>query len=591
MKKYILLFVSSLMLVSCLDTIILPDDKTVDEDFWQTKDQVASMVNSAYAAMTSDAVMARLIVWGDFRTDEFLAPSSNVDVSTTTQALNEIAAVNMQTTNMYGQWAAFYDVINRCNIVLERAEEVMQKDPNYTMGDYQVDRSQMLALRALCYFYLVRNFRDVPYITTAYMNSSQDMNVAQSAPAVVLQHCIEDLEEAAKTALSARGYSTGEWRRVGWLTDDGINSLLADIYLWRASVLHSQADYQQCIAYCDKVIASKQSQHVRGRNETVAKEYPLADATDIYGDLFVSQNAEESIFELQSRSNTAVCQYYYKYKSASGNSGEGWLRATPIFGGTASVYNTTTSLSNATLYSAGDMRYYAACYLPSTGEESYNVRKMISENPVVAKSSTGTREVYNYGGLNHNFNIYRLPDVMLMKAEALVEQVDTSATDSVQAIYLRQAFSLVQAVNTRALHPENEADSIRWNGTTNLTRFRLLNKDQFEQLVLQERMREFCFEGRRWYDLMRYNYRHVNGVDYNRTLAEIADGGEALVANFKDMLTLMTRQRGTEASGVQAKMVNEAYLYMPIPNSDIIVCPLLRQNPVYKDAKEFEKTY
>jgi hypothetical protein len=591
MKKYILLFVSSLMLVSCLDTIILPDDKTVDEDFWQTKEQVSSMVNSAYAAMTSDAVMARLIVWGDFRTDEFLAPSSNVDVSTTTQALNEIAAVNMQTTNMYGQWAAFYDVINRCNIVLERAEEVMQKDPNYTMGDYQVDRSQMLALRALCYFYLVRNFRDVPYITTAYMNSSQDMNVAQSAPAVVLQHCIEDLEEAAKTALSARGYSTGEWRRVGWLTDDGINALLADIYLWRASVLHSQADYQQCIAYCDKVIASKKSQHVRGRNETVEKEYPLADATDIYGDLFVSQNAEESIFELQSRANTAVCQYYYKYKSASGNSGEGWLRATPIFGGTASVYNTTTSLSNATLYSAGDMRYYAACYLPSTGEESYNVRKMISENPVVAKTMTGTRESYNYGGLNHNFNIYRLPDVMLMKAEALVEQVDTSATDSVQAIYLRQAFSLVQAVNTRALHPENEADSIRWNGTTNLTRFRLLNKDQFEQLVLQERMREFCFEGRRWYDLMRYNYRHVNGVDYNRTLAEIADGGEALVANFKDMLALMTRQRGTEASGVQAKMVNEAYLYMPIPNSDIIVCPLLRQNPVYKDAKEFEKTY
>ena len=591
MKKYILLFVSSLMLVSCLDTIILPDDKTVDEDFWQTKEQVSSMVNSAYAAMTSDAVMARLIVWGDFRTDELLAPSSNVDVSTTTQALNEIAAVNMQTTNMYGQWAAFYDVINRCNIVLERAEEVMQKDPNYTLGDYQVDRSQMLALRALCYFYLVRNFRDVPFITQAYMNSSQDMNVEQSAPAVVLQHCIEDLEEAVKTALDARGYTTSEWRRVGWLTADGINALLADIYLWRASVLHSQADYQQCIAYCDKVIASKQSQHIRGRNETTEKLYPLADATEMYEKLFVSQNAEESIFELQSRSNTAICQYYYKYKNVSGNSGEGWLRATPIFGGNASVYNTTTSLSNATLFSAGDMRYYAACYLPGTGEESYSVRKMITENPVVSKTAAGNRETYGYGGLNRNFNIYRLPDVMLMKAEALVEQVDTTASDSVQAIYLKNAFSLIQAVNTRALHPENEADSIRWNGTTNLTRFRLLNKDQFEQLVMQERLREFCFEGRRWYDLMRYNYRHVNGVDYNRTLAQISDGGGAFVANFKDMLALMTRQRGTEASGVQAKMVNEAYLYMPIPNSDIIVCPLLRQNPVYKDSKEFEKTY
>lgn len=591
MKKYILLFVSSMMLVSCLDTIILPDDKTVDEDFWQTKEQVSSMVNSAYAAMANDNVIARLIVWGDFRTDELLAPSSNVDNSTTTQALNEIAAVNMQTTNMYGQWAAFYDVINRCNIVLERAEEVMQKDPNYTAGDYQVDRSQMLALRALCYFYLVRNFRDVPYITQAYMNSSQNMQVAQLAPAVVLQHCIDDLQEAVTTALDARGYSTSEWRRVGWLTADGINALLADIYLWRASVLHSQADYEQCIAYCDKVIASKKAQHIRGRNELTEKAYPLADAIDIYSDLFVSQNAEESIFEIQSRSNSAVCQYYYKYKSVSGNGGEGWLRATPIFGNTASVYNTSTSLSNATLYAAGDMRYYAACYIPSTGEESYSVRKMISENAVTAKNVTSTRETYNYGGLNRNFNIYRLPDVMLMKAEALVQQVDTAATDSVQAIYLKDAFSLIQAVNSRALHQDNQADSIRWNGTTNATRFRLLNKDQFEQLVLQERLREFCFEGRRWYDLMRYNYRHVNGVDYNRTLSEISDGGGALVANFSDMLALMTRNRGTEASGVQAKMANEGYLYMPIPNSDIIVCPLLRQNPVYKDTNEYQKTY
>ena len=585
MKKYLFMFVSSLMLVSCLDTIILPDDKTVDEDFWKTKDQVSSMVNAAYAAMTTADVMARLIVWGDFRTDELLSPSNTVDVSATTQALNEIAAVNMQTTNMYGQWSAFYTVINRCNIVLDRAEAVMEEDPNYTLGDYQVDRSQMLALRALCYFYLVRNFRDVPYITTAYMNSSQNMQVEQSAPSVVLQHCIDDLEEASKTALDARGFTVNEWKRVGWMTNDAIHALLADIYLWRASVLHSQPDYEQCIFYCDKVIASKQKQHIRGRNELTEKAYPLADASEMYENLFVSQNAEESIFELQSRSNLAICQYYYKYKNASGSAGEGWLRATPIFGGTSSVY------SNATLFAAGDMRYYAACYLPGTGEESYSIRKMISENSINVKTAVKSRESYTYGGLNRNLNIYRLPDVMLMKAEALVQQVDTTATDSVQAVYLQKAFSLVQAVNTRALHQENQTDSIRWNGSSTATRFSLLTKDQFEQLVMQERLREFCFEGRRWYDLMRYNYRHVNGVDYNRTLAQQADAGQPFVPNFRDMLVLMTRQRGTEASGVQSKMANEAYLYMPIPNSDIIVCPQLRQNPAYKDTKEYEKTY
>ena len=205
MKKYILLIVSSMMLVSCLDTIILPDDKTVDEDFWKTKQHVSSMVNAAYAAMASNDVVGNLIIWGDYRGDEMLPPSTNVKVSSTTQALNEISAVNMQTTNQYGQWASLYNVINRCNIVLDRAEAVMQEDPNYTLGDYQVDRSQMLALRALCYFYLVRNFRDVPYVSESYMNSSQNMQVPQSAPATVLQNCINDLQEAAQTDIDASG--------------------------------------------------------------------------------------------------------------------------------------------------------------------------------------------------------------------------------------------------------------------------------------------------------------------------------------------------------------------------------------------------
>ena len=571
---------------SCIDTIILPDDKTVDEDFWQTKGDVASMVNGAYAAMTSADILTRLMVWGDFRTDEVMVASSIESSNATIQALNEIAAVNMQTTNTYGDWAAFYTVINRCNIVLDRAEAVMQIDPNYTLGDYQVDRSQMLALRALCYFYLVRNYRDVPFITESYMNSSQNMKVGQSTPSEVLDHCIADLEEAAKTALAARSYTTSEWRRVGWMTDDAINTLLADIYLWRASVTNSQADYAQCVAYCDKVIASKKSQHVRGRNEVEEKAYPLADAKSMYYELFVEQNAEESILELQSKSNMALLQYYYKYKSASSNAGTGFLKATPIFGATASTYNNvTTSVSNNTLFASTDLRYYAACYYPSTAEESYDIRKIISDSRIESKSMMKNREAYDYAGMDRNYNVYRLTDVMLMKAEALLQQVDTTLDATTQQNLLRVPFTIIQEVNKRALYQEDQADSMKW------ATFKGLNRDQFEKLLLQERMREFCFEGRRWYDLMRYNYRHMTGVDYSRLMVQQVDEGKALPANSTEMLELATRMRGTEASGVKAKMANEAYLYMPVPNRDIIICPLLRQNPAYKNTNEYEKSY
>jgi hypothetical protein len=67
---------------SCVDTIILPDDKTVEEDFWQTKKQVQSMVNGAYTAMASDSVQRKLIIW-QCRSDEL-----NVNTSLSISELN-----------------------------------------------------------------------------------------------------------------------------------------------------------------------------------------------------------------------------------------------------------------------------------------------------------------------------------------------------------------------------------------------------------------------------------------------------------------------------------------------------------------------
>ena len=51
-----------LTLTSCVDTIILPDDKTVEEDFWKTKTQVQSMVNGAYSSLASEEVKRKLVI-------------------------------------------------------------------------------------------------------------------------------------------------------------------------------------------------------------------------------------------------------------------------------------------------------------------------------------------------------------------------------------------------------------------------------------------------------------------------------------------------------------------------------------------------
>ena len=123
MKKYISMFVASLMLVSCVDTIILPDDKTVEEDFWKSKSDVQLIVNNAYRSMLSENVVSRLVVWGDLRSDEMI-PVASVTGSLV-EDLTEINMANTQEDNQFVTWSDFYSTINYCNLVLSCDEQVI----------------------------------------------------------------------------------------------------------------------------------------------------------------------------------------------------------------------------------------------------------------------------------------------------------------------------------------------------------------------------------------------------------------------------------------------------------------------------------
>ena len=565
MKKYILMILAGLLTTSCLDTVILPDNKTVDEDYWKTKSDVQAMVTNAYKSMIDADVVTRLIVWGDMRSDELLPTSTGINTSAglaIQEDLNQLNTANTQYDNTFATWADFYSVINNCNIVLKKASAVMEVDPSYTQGDYLADCSQMLALRSLCYFYLVRNFRDVPYTTEAFMTSSQDFNVPQVAPETVLRNCIEDLKTAEGNSLLATAYT--DWRRVGYFNRDGIDALLSDIYLWLGSVNHSKSDYEQAVVYADKVIASKQAQHTaQNSSATDHSVYPLAEGRDMFDQLFITQNAEESIFELQfdgsSNKNTSAFTYLNSYNGSTNNP---YLEAPGIFGKGSQIYTTGTNVAD----------YRGLLNTFSSTEENYKVRKMVTNVMYSPSTTTGAQVTKTTSTTyDHNYIIYRLSDVMLMKAEALVSMAD-STTD---AGHLRPAFNLVQAVNTRAI--ENKTDSIKWNTYS--------NQEKMESLVLAERLREFAFEGKRWYDLLRYNYRHVTGVDYSTMLYQ----QQTFVETYSPMLNLLIRKFSTGGNAISAKLSTEPMLYLPVPKSDMQVCKTLVQNPGYSTSSTYEK--
>jgi starch-binding outer membrane protein, SusD/RagB family len=125
----------------------------------------------------------------------------------------------------------------------------------------------------------------------------------------------------------------------------------------------------------------------------------------------------------------------------------------------------------------GDLRYATTITVLSKDEEKYydaNVVGMTYGNKYLGTVTIQGTQRYS----DNNIIVYRLADVKLMKAEALIKTNDVpSAMTIVNEIRSRAGLSAISASS------QNDA----------------LNK------LLNERRKEFAFEGKRWYDLLRTN--------------------------------------------------------------------------------------
>jgi hypothetical protein len=496
-----ILFISLLLsgLTSCNDWLNLyPDNAQTTDQYWETKQDVESVVSAGYVKLRNS--VNYLFVWGEIR-------GTGIEVGSVAAGDNIGSAYNLQqldilTDNAYSKWSNIYQIINMANSVLRYAPSVVEKDPSFTNEEKQSYFSEAYFLRSLAYFYLVRTFKDVPFITEPYVKDEGNYSVPKMDGNEILDFLIDDLKSALPAAKSFFPETdiNNPVNTKGRATKWSIYSLLADIYLWKG-------EYEQCINVCDSVIQS-------GRVGLIEKELWFSN--------YLPGNSNESIFEIQ-----------YDYKKKQTNDFFTWFytnRNYWVSQYTVSLFQSTTPL--------GDIRGDGGTYSGSlTTNYLWKYVGVILDD--------GTHAIRNSGTQNdQNYIIYRLADIYLMKAEALIMQ----GSDHYQ-----EALDIIATVRARAGIAEPPLSPL---------------SSELDMLIFltEERGREFCGEGKSWFDLLRVCSRH----DYQYK--------EYMIASVLQMVS------PSRYGIVRSKLSNPGgSYYMPIHKDELTVNKALVQNDYYQN--------
>ena len=609
---------------SCEDWLtIYPQDRVVEEDFWEDKNDLEGVRYAAYKQMCS--TVQKFAVWGDLRSDSWEMNQNRHGDQGSWDTYNEIMQAQPDSSMSIFDWGGVYTTINFCNKVLQHGEEILEKDKQFTQGEWRQMKAEMVGLRALNYFYLIRAFKDVPYSTKVINKDVEVEYFGLTNQLDVLDSIIIDVESVKG---QARNRFTSNNDTKGLITNAALYAMLSDMYLWRASlhegrglmsdtvllgkdsVIHTvEGDYKKCIEYADEAIATLYRNNLQGNtsfgstvldkvdfgltncelikntfDNVAAGRMPILYAQrEIFGDdVSGGKNSEESIFELQfsssdDRKNDVVDHLYGYSNGTHFQVCEAALGA--IYGG--SINDDNGRYDSRTWYSVSksivgnrDLGHYY-CFKHS--------------RPWVAISTSGgdkeiivdTEAKDSY----RNWIIYRLTDVMLMKAEAYAamggKENNKLAQQIVNAIHrrsfcnLKEDVKIEEDVTTSSANNPKKGDAV-------------MPGSDYVKLVMNERQIELLAEGKRWFDLVRYAERNAGGQSGTADPREwtedkpIGDGW----AGVKKMVENFMKNKYTNYTVQRNRLKNRYGLYCPIYYMEVKAARgAIEQNPVWNKSK------
>lgn len=576
-------------LTSCEDFLTLyPTNQITEEEFWEDKGDVESGMMACYVRMTNKNLQQKVLHWGEGRSD-----NSVVQDQGNSSIVNLKAGILEDTEGMFS-WSPFYTAINYCNKVIENVPVVAERDPSFNAGEQQQYIVEAKTLRALNYFYLVRAFRDVPLVLQSISTDAEAFNaqVPQTPGLQVLDTLIADLDTIKD--LGALTYASSS-ERCGRVTRLATYTLLADMYLWRACMLkeaeakgyrfdslstsiteatadeQSEADLNKVIEYCDYVIdelrerkrafsfgfgEDEESDQQEDMYPLILQEMAFDGALDeVFSQIFGMKNSVESILELQFDGSSIINDTWTESMTSTSDGIVG-----KMYSINPSLYANIGQVNPEIGFGSCDMRALENTRLEGSQSNYLYYKGTLSSLGFesMTNMSEGTMSSSIRANASNAFNwiIYRLSDVLLMKAEAIARLSEPSE-DQLKEGYLMTNAIFQRSNPTCTTQSESSGGNAPVSDRCDENYYSGKSAATLLSLVYRERQREFLGEYKRWFDLVRY--------------AEAQNSTE-------DALSMMGADRA-----LQTRLRRLDSFYNPVTEDEMKINSALKQNPAWND--------
>ena len=450
-KIFIITFIGSFL--SCADLDEKPVGLLAPEGFFKTSKDVETAIFGAYGWIATERL------WGRQFVTAIMLRSDMVDIGDrgTPAERQQVNDFNMDDGNGMVRvfWPYWYQVISAANSAIAGAESLgLPEDQiNPLIGEARF-------VRAFAYYHLVRVFGDVPYIDFFISDPGSVVTISKTPEAEVYQHILDDFE-FAKQWLPEQQPSDVRSRP----TKGTAASYLASVHL----TLH---DYQNAYDEAKWVIDNKAT-----FNYALEPDFQNLFRADAQDDL------KETIFSLdflglQNGDGGANDDIMPPMTGIRGADELGWSVCVPSM----AVYNTWDDRDYRKEVSFADSALIGGELEPYTVFQN-------TKRPHIAKYRRFPGESNAEGRYSdNNYATMRYAEVLLIAAEALAE---------INGGPNAEAEGYLNEVRARARNWAGKQTSFPEDVPSGLS------KDDFINLVLEDRRLELAFEYKRWYDIKR----------------------------------------------------------------------------------------